>query len=80
MNMKYLLCACRNWLLFSSAVLALLTSEVRAHGLGYTNGRLSMDPASISALLNKAVPGATPTDKISFIVYYDTANLSGPMG
>jgi uncharacterized repeat protein (TIGR01451 family) len=70
----------QTWLLLSMSFAALLTSEVRAHGLGYTNGRLAMDPASIATLLNRAVPGVTPADKVGFIVYYDTANLSGPMG
>lgn len=80
MNLKYSFSKCRNLLLVISALLALFSSEVRAHGLGYANGRLAMDPASITVLLNKAVPGVTPTDKIGFIVYYDTASLSGPMG
>jgi hypothetical protein len=70
----------RSILFCTAAFVALFSSQVRAHGLGYTNGRLSMDPASITSLFNRAVPGATSADKISFIVYYDTASLSGPMG
>ena len=66
-------------LLFVSFV-ALISSGVRAHGLGYTNGRLTMDPTSITSLINRAAPGIAPADKINFVVYYDTTSLSGPMG
>jgi uncharacterized repeat protein (TIGR01451 family) len=70
----------RAYLLFCTALLALSSSEVRAHGLGYTNGRLTMDPGSVTTLFNRAVPGATTADKINFTVYYDTVLLSGPVG
>jgi hypothetical protein len=62
------------------ALVALLSSEVYAHGIGFTNGRVRMDPASVAAQMSKPVPGITSTDNVSYIIQADTAQDSGATG
>ena len=64
----------------SLALAAALSSEVLAHGLGFTNTRIFMDPASVATMLNKPAPGINPGDLVSFIISVDTASIPGPIG
>ena len=60
-NKKIVSCVCRG-LVASLALAASLSSEVLAHGIGFTNTRVVMDPTSIANLENRPVPGITPSD------------------
>ena len=62
------------------ALAASMSSQVLAHGIGFTNTRVVMDPTSIASLINRPVPGITPSDNVGFIISVDTTLLSGPMG
>ena len=42
------------------ALAASMSSQVLAHGIGFTNTRVVMDPTSIASLINRPVPGITP--------------------
>ena len=63
-----------------AAFACLLSNDAFAHGIGFQNTRIIMDPASIATLINRPVPGITPSDNVGFIVSVDTALLSGPVG
>ena len=70
----------KKYLFALAAFASLLTNDAFAHGIGFTNTRIVMDPASIATLINRPIPGITPTDNVGFIISVDTALLSGPVG
>jgi uncharacterized repeat protein (TIGR01451 family) len=78
-NKKTVSRVCRG-LVVGTVLAASLVSEVLAHGIGFTNTRVVMDPTSIANLVNRPVPGITPSDHVGFIISVDTVSLSGPMG
>ena len=63
-----------------AAFTCLLSGNAFAHGIGFQNTRIVMDPASIAILINRPVPGITASDNVGFIISVDTALLSGPVG
>ena len=70
----------KKYLFALAAFASLLTNDAFAHGIGFTNTRIVMDPASIATLINRPIPGITPADNVGFIISVDTALLSGPVG
>jgi uncharacterized repeat protein (TIGR01451 family) len=59
---------------------AIFSNEVFAHGVGFQNTRIFMDPATVANLNNRPVPGIASNDLVSFILAVDTAQVSGPVG
>jgi uncharacterized repeat protein (TIGR01451 family) len=59
---------------------AVMPMSAQAHGVGFTNARVQMDPASIAAQMSKPVPGITSADSVSYIIQADTASSSGATG
>lgn len=68
------------WFSFCTVLVILLSNNAYAHGVGFTNGRIQMDPASIAAQMSKPVPGISSTDKVGYIIQADTASSSGATG
>jgi uncharacterized repeat protein (TIGR01451 family) len=62
-----------------SAVFA-LPMAANAHGVGFVNGRIQMDPASIAAQMSKAVPGVASGENISYIIQADADSTTGATG
>ena len=77
---KNIISSVRTGLVVGVALAGLLWSDVFAHGIGFTNTRVVMDPTSIANLVNRPIPGITPADNVGFIISVDTTLLSGPMG
>jgi uncharacterized repeat protein (TIGR01451 family) len=63
-----------------AAFACLLATDAFAHGIGFQNTRVVMDPASIATLINRPIPGITAADNVGFIISVDTAQTDGPVG